>query len=269
MTSGDNEGHRFDIASASGNTVTLANDASLHAAAAPFNTLTGAPPASLAGDQVAIRRHWTLDEIFPPTGFGATGSQSTADQVQVFSGGAWTIYWLYDDNDGNPATARWVDAADAGMADQGNAVIPPGQGMFFNNRTAATSILAYGEVRENDFIRPLAAGNNLVGGGYPVDQSATGAHGRAMNLAAGFFGSRDFKTADSFFVWNADATIGAPGYGTYFLLSSCSTALPQPALIRWAKTGDASLARPLTRKSVPRESAASSLDPKTASSRNT
>jgi large repetitive protein len=238
VVSGDNEGHRFDIVSASGNTITLANDSSLHAAAAPFNTLTGAPPASLVNDQVVIRRHWALDEVFPPEAFGATGSQSTADQVQVFSGGAWTIYWLYDENDGNPATARWVNAADAGMLDQGSTVIPSGQGLFFNNRTAINSILAYGEIRENDFIRPLAAGNNLIGGGYPVDQSSAGTNGRAMNLAAGFFGSRDFKTADSFFVWNADTTIGAQGYSTYFLLDGAPV---QPALIRWVKVGDASI----------------------------
>jgi len=239
VTSGENEGHRFDIASASGNTVTLANDTSLYASAAPFNTLTGAPPADLAGDTIAIHRHWTLAEVFPPSGFGATGSQSTADQVQVFSGGAWTIYWLYDENDSNPATARWVNAADSGMVDQGATVIEPGQGMFFNNRTSVTSILAYGEVRENDFIRPIAAGNNLVGGGYPVDQSATGARSRQMSLAAGFFGSRDFKTADSFFVWKADTTVGATGYDTYFLLNGAPV---QPSVIRWVKVADTTIA---------------------------
>ena len=239
VTFGDHEGQRFDVVSASGNTITLVNDADLHAATAPYNTLTGAPPASLAGDTVSLRRHWTLDEVFPPDGFdGATGSQSTADQVQVFAGGAWRIYWLYDENDADPATARWVDAATSDMADEGAAVIQPGQGMFFNNRSAATSILAYGEVRQNDFIRPLAIGSSLVGGGYPLDQSATGTGSRAMNLADGFFGSRDFKTADSFFLWKADATIGAQGYATYFLLNGAPM---QPAIIRWVKVGDASI----------------------------
>lgn len=239
VTSGDSEGHRFDIASASGNTVTLAGDANLDSFAAPFNTLAGAPPADLSGDTVAIRRHWSLDELFPPAAFGATGSQSTADQVQLFAGGAWKILWLYDENDGNPATARWVDAGDAGMADQGSSIIPPGQGMFFNNRSSQTSILAYGEVRVNDFIRPLGAGNNLLGGGFPVDQAATGTHGRGMHAAAGFFGSLDFKTADSFFVWRADTTLGSTGYDSYFLLNGAPV---QPSLVRWAKVGDVSLA---------------------------
>ena len=232
VTSGVNEGQRFDVASASGNTVTLANDSVLDSAAPPFNTLTGAPPSTLAGASVLIHRHWTLDEVFPPSGFGASGSQTTSDEVQLFAGGAWSVYWLYN-GDG---PARWVDAADAGMSNKGTTVIPPGQGMFFNNRTTASSVLAYGEVRANGFIRPLGAGYNLPGGGYPVDQSATGTAGRAMTLDAGFFGSRDFKTADSFFVWNADATVGATGYTTYYLLNGSPVA---PSMIRWIKVGDA------------------------------
>jgi uncharacterized repeat protein (TIGR01451 family) len=238
VLSGDLEGHRLDVVSATGNTLTVASDPDLNSAAAPYNTLIGAPLGALAGDVVALRRHWTLNEVFPPTGFGATNSQSSADQVQVFSGGSWTIHWLYDNNDADPQTARWVSAADAGMADQGASVIPPGQGVFFNNRNVATSVLAYGEVRANDFIRPLAAGNNLVGGGFPVDQSINGPGGRAMNTVAGFFGGYDFKTADSAFIWQADSVITASGYHTYYLVDGSPA---YPALLRWVKVGDAAL----------------------------
>jgi hypothetical protein len=118
-------------------------------------------------------------------------------------------------------------------------VIPPGQGVFFNNRTAATSILAYGEVRANDFIRPLAVGNNLVGGGYPLSQSANGPGGRAMNIATGFFSSRDFKTADSIFIWKADTMVNAPGYDTYYLADARTIF---PGSLRWVKVGDPTLA---------------------------
>lgn len=238
VTSGENEGHRFDIVSTSGNSVTLTNDGDLHAAVAPFNTLAGTSPLDLLGDSIAIHRHRTLDESFPVEGFGATNSQATADQVQIFTGGAWTIYWLYDENDADPLTASWVDAADAGMADMGATGIPPGQGVFFNNRAGVTSILAYGEIRANNFIRPHAPGSNLVGGGYPIDQSANGTRGRAMNLATGFFGSTNFKTADSIFIWKADTTIGAPGYDSYYLLGGVTS---QPTLTKWIKVGDSSI----------------------------
>jgi hypothetical protein len=122
------------------------------------------------------------------------------------------------------------------MVDMGATVIPPGQGLFFNNRITGDAVLAYGEVRPNDFMRPMGAGYNLVGGGYPIDQSATGTGGRALSLGAGFFGSRDFKTADSFFVWNADASPGASGYTTYYLLNGAPVS---SSLIRWVKVGDA------------------------------
>lgn len=239
VTSGDNEGHRFDILSASGNTMTVASDSSLFAGIAPFNTLKDAPPSNLADDQITIRRHWTLNEVFPASGFGATGSQSSADQVQFFIDGAWIIYWLYDLNDGDPATARWVATTDSSMIDQGGTVLPPGQGIFFFNRTSRTSILAYGEIRGNDFIRPLNTGSNLVAGGYPVDQSIGGVNGRGMNLSQGFFGSLDFKTADSIYLWKADTAIDASGYESFYLLHGAPN---RPSLLRWVKVGDASAA---------------------------
>ena len=110
--------------------------------------------------------------------------------------------------------------------------------MFVTKQGAAVQLLGYGEVRANNFVRPLAQGLNLVGGGYPLNQSANGSGGRQMNLAASFFGSRDFKTADSFFVWQGDASAGANGYDTYYLLHSVA---PQPVLSQWVKTGDAKL----------------------------
>lgn len=236
---GDLAGHRFDVVAASGSTLTLADDNNLHAAAAPFSTLAGALPAALAGDTVSLHRHRTVASLFPPTEFGATGNQATADQVQVFAEGAWTIYWLYDENDADPQTARWVNAADAEMADAGSTVIAPGQGLLFNNRSSAVSLLSYGEVRENDFVRPLALGQSLVGGGFPIVQSPSAAGGRGMTLAAGLFGSRDFKTADSIFVWNADSNPSLPGYTTYYLANGAPV---NPSFVHWLKVGDSTAA---------------------------
>ena len=234
VTSGDNEGHRFDIISASGNSLTVAEDANIHATTAPFNTKAGTAPASLVGDTVAVHRHWTLDEVFPPAAFGATGTMKTADEVQIFADGAWSLYWLYS-NGGSP---MWIKAGADSTINQGATVIAPGQGVFFNNRHVATSMLSYGEVRANDFVRPLAAGNNLVGGGYPLSQSANGTGGRAMNIATGFFASRDFKAADSIHIWKADTQINAPGYDGYYLVDATAVVA---GVLRWVKVGDPSL----------------------------
>lgn len=248
VTSGAYEGHRFDIASVNATSVVLATDSEVYAATPPFNTLTTVP--NLAGATLIIRRHWTLAEQFPVAGFNADttaplNSPADADQVQIFVNGGWTTYYLYDqDGTGVTYSPKWVKLV-GDLSDQGASVLPPGQGMFVSKPQFAVQVLSYGEVRDCDFIRPLQAGNNLMGGGYPIDQSAHSANpspyyaDRAMALGEatiGFFGSRDFKTADSFFIWKGDTTAGLDGYDSYFLLSAAS-----PVTLRWVKVGDAAL----------------------------
>jgi hypothetical protein len=159
--------------------------------------------------------------------------------VQIFANGAWTTYYVYD---GSPP--KWVKLGDDDLDDQGGVVLPPGQGMFVSKpQTASTmNMFSYGEVRDCDFIRPLQGpANNLVGGGFPIDQSANAAspltylYDREMNLTpTGFFGSQDFKTADSFFIWKGDASgSSAAGYDSYFLLNA-----PSVSMLRWVKVGD-------------------------------
>jgi len=239
VTGGTYAGHRFDVAAASGYSVTLSAYDSQKPAAGLFNTLPTVP--ALAGAPVVIRAHRTLAQMFPVGSFLAADTQTASDLVQIFANGAWTNYWL---KDGSPR--KWVLVGDGNFADCANTVLPPGQGMFVVRRgSPAVSMLAYGEVRANDFIRPLAIANNLVAGGFPLDQSAVGVHSRQMNLTENlgasqpnsFFGSRDFSTADSFFVWKADTPAGGAGYDTYFLLSKTSA----PSVLKWVKAGDSSV----------------------------
>ncbi len=150
----------------------------------------------------------------------------------TFAEGVYTTYWL----DNSSGSAMWMKLGD--VNDQAFTVLAPGHGMFVNKRSPAISLLAYGEVRANNFIRPLHTGMSLVGGGYPLDQSVTGAASRQMTFAAGFLGTRNFKTADSFFVWKGDASSGTSGYDTYYLLDTTPIT---PLLQRWVKVGDANL----------------------------
>jgi uncharacterized repeat protein (TIGR01451 family) len=246
---GDNPGQRFDVASVTANTLTVASDTDLCAGTPPFNTLIVDPapippatslPASLAGDAVVVRRHWTLGELFPVSRFVASADAASADQVQTYTPGLapWTTYWLK-----NTTPATWVELGGDGT-NKAATVIAPGQGLFVLKRSTPTTLLAYGEVRNNDFIRPLCIDLNLVGGGYPLDQSATGVGTRQMNLTAQpnlpvvFYGSRDFSTADSFFLWQGDASPGANSYDSFFLLNGAPT---QPSWIKWVKVGDKNL----------------------------
>lgn len=231
VVSGDLVGHRFDIAGGGVGSLTLTSDNSLFAATPPFNTVAGALPALLAGDRFVIRTHQSLGRMFPIAAFTATNSQSTADQIQVFSAGAFTAYWAYQ-NGGSP---KWVRVGETTLADQGNIVIPPGQGTFINTLGTPSSLLAYGKVRENAFAMPLAQGNNLVSGGYPMAETPLS---RGMTIPNGFYGDRDYARADEIFLWRGDAVASQTGYDTYFLLNGAPT---QPSLRRWAKVGDPTL----------------------------
>ena len=235
-STGGSEGHRFDIASAgvdgNGKTqVTLVPDSDVYDGTPPFNTLETVPD-NLVGASVVIRTHWTLGELFPVSGFHAAADMPDADQVQVSVKGVWTYYWLK-----NTTPSTWVVFPN-NSSNQASTVIPPGQGVFVKNNSSA-KMLAYGEVRANAFIRPLYTGYNLVGGGYPLVQSANDTGGRAMSKTpAGFFGSLDFKTADSFFIWKGDATPNANGYDTYYLLDR---PLKVPPQLWWVQAGDTGL----------------------------
>ncbi len=232
VTAGDNEGHRFDVnvASATATGFSVLSDSNLDSDQAPFNTLVGPPPASLAGDRIELRRHFTLNQLCPVAAFGSSNDPTEGDLVQIFAGGVYNNYGLFT-NSGNPI---WVREGDGNLSDGGIAIVAPGQGIFVNGHQEAydTSILAYGEVRSNKFIRPLSLGFNLVGGGYPVDQSAAG---RTMSVTANaFFGNTAYTQADQFLIWRKDFNIADSGFQNYFLFKV-------GAIERWPKAGDGTL----------------------------
>jgi len=241
VQSGDLEGHRFDIVAGAGNALTLGDGPGTtlflgsgeSPVDGPSSIVIGGLPVELVGGRIAVHRHRTLDNLFPPTGFGAATSRANADKVRVFAGGQWSDYWLYS-NSGSPV---WLKAGTNSLDDHGITVIPPGQGVFFDSPQTTTSLLAYGEVRENQFVRPLETGHSLVGGGFPINQSANGLNGRNMNSGTGFLATNDFKTADSFFYWNGDFNPGARGYTTYYMLDGSSVNVG----FRWVRVGDARL----------------------------
>jgi len=230
VTAGPNEGQRFDVAAASGNALTLLATSDVCSDTPPFNTLAGAPPANLAGNRIAIHRHWTLGGLFPVGRFHAADDAAAADQVQTSALAEAGTYWLCS-NSGSP---KWVKLGDGTLADQGNTVLAPGRGLMVLKRGTATSVLAYGGVRANNFVRPLCAGLNLVGGGWPIIQSATGTGSRQMDPAHGFLGGLEPATSDMFSIWKGDATPGATAYDDYYLYDSGTAP-------KWVRTGDSAL----------------------------
>jgi len=242
ITSGAFEGQRFDIAGGSTNTITLAMDSSLDSIEPPYNTMVGAPPAGLTNANFVVRKHRTLQSLFPAAGLVAAADPTAASVLQLTAGTTnttnntnglgWVSYWF---SSVGAATNTWVQVGDTDLTGQNLKVMPPGQGSFLQARTNG-SFMLFGKVRANDFVRPLSAGLNLFGGGYPLVQSPAG---RGMTTGAGFFGTNDFKTADQFMMWRGDTNASLNTYTAYYLLSAARS--NSPTLLQWTANGDARL----------------------------
>lgn len=221
--SGDHAGHRFEIneAASTAGSISLETSSSL-------NTLTSIP-ATLAGDKIVVREHYTLNDLFPTTQFAASVSMTTADRVMFSSGpnGAIHVYWLYA-NGGSP---RWVLSGNASLNDEGGRLIGPAEGWFTHPKTTPQTVVWHGMVRANAFACPLAVGANFIGSAYPMGQSPAT---RGMTTANGFRGNRDPTQADSLLFWNGNTSTQAMAYFTHYLLSFGS-------LQQWTELNNASL----------------------------
>jgi hypothetical protein len=99
-------------------------------------------------------------------------------------------------------------------------------------------------VREWAFACPLAAGYNLVGSGYPLDQSPADREMFRDDTADGdtvagknwFTASNDPLNADQLMFWLGDTAPAAEGYDTYFRVN-----LGIAAYDHWAYQGDSFL----------------------------
>jgi hypothetical protein len=205
VLAGDHAGHRFEVNEVASTANGIAIDT-----ASPLNTLATLP-ATLTGHSIAVRAHHRFSEIFPPAHYTATNDPLTADRIQIHSGGSFVSYWLFLAG----GTPRWVTQGDSTLANVGNRIMPPAEGMFVRVKNASVSGRYSGLVRSNRMASPLMAGTTLVGGGWPMDQSPTT---RAMTTANGFVGSNNPAIADKLQIWKGDATPNVSGYDGFFLL---------------------------------------------------
>ena len=208
VTDGDNEGHRFELNESATTATTLSIDAS-----SARNT-QATLPASLVGDKVIVRNHWTLNSLFPKTYFVA-GATSTAGDRLMFFNPAKNDYDIIFMNT-VAGQRRWVLEGDVTQADAGTRILSPGEaGAFFvHPRNSPITMSFVGIVRANDFAVPLKVGTNYIGGGWPIDQSP---NDRLMSVANGFTGARSSTNADRFQLWKGDIVLHAEGYETHFL----------------------------------------------------
>ncbi len=159
-------GHRFEVDEAA--TRAAGAGKLVLDPASPLNTGGTGVFAGLAKYRVAIRPHWTLATLF---GTGAAAklnagtSPSTADQALAWNGTGFSVYYFR-----NSSPAQWRNPA-TGAANQNDAIVPPGAGVFFRRRAGALALTVVGEVRTHPFVRAAFGPSQLVAGGFPVDTS--------------------------------------------------------------------------------------------------
>jgi len=214
VISGDNEGHRMDVAGGGLDTINLA------LATDVYDNRQGSTlavlPTNLVGDQIALRRHHTLGGVLSVDELGAGDSVADADCVMFWNGVSYDTYWLADIPDEDP---RWVSAASSGLESANDTIIPPGTGFLVFRKTDPYVLTTTGGVRENNFVQPLRQGKTLAGAMYPVDQCAHGTEvSRDMSLAQGFTGGGNAANASRFQLWRADGNPAAVGLSTYWHL---------------------------------------------------
>lgn len=216
VISGDEEGQRWEVdeATSSGSNIVL-----LPAHARSTKTTL---PVDLAGDQIAVRPHWRVVDLFPPSDFHGNTSPATADNLLFWDNAtsSYTTLWLV-----SVGTPRWLKVT-GGATVYDNMVISPTDGLFAKPRTSTLSTGATGLVRTWKFACPLKTGVNFIGNPYPVSQSPAE---RSMTVTGGFTGAVTQTSADRVYVWNGDATTTL-SYDTYYLLKSATVE-------RWLKSG--------------------------------
>lgn len=217
---GEHEGHRFEVIESSCTAGTIELDPA-HA-----RSTQASAPASLAGAKVGLRKHWRVKDVLLRDLFYSTNNPSTADRLLFYDPGIGTYktLWLFA-NSGNP---KWVLQGDGTLADSGARVINASEGLFAHPRSLPTTVPVVGVVRSNDFICPLAAGNNFVGGFWPDAQSPAE---RLMTVANGFTGATSQANADKIRAWSGDSASSQTWIG-YYLLKTAT-------IERWVREGDA------------------------------
>ncbi len=216
VIAGDAEGQRWEVdeTASSGSTIVLL--------LAHARSTSASLPVTLSGDSVALRPHWRVVDLFPPSDFHPSTLPSTADNLLFWDNetGSYTTLWLL-----SVGGARWMKQG-GGSTVYDSMVIGPCDGLFTKPRDTVVNAAATGAVRTWKVACPLKVGYNFIGNPYPVSQSASD---RGIASLNGFTGSATSGTSDRVLTWTADET-AVTGYDTYYLLKGGTIEL-------WAKVG--------------------------------
>jgi hypothetical protein len=198
-------GHRFEVDEtltdiANSNIITI-DQSSLEAV---HNTVATVP--NLTGYQMELREHVRLGQIFPPASFVGSNKVAQADQLLIFNGSSYDVYYMFV-----AGSFKYWTKILGGLASEDDKPLYPSQGLLFNKLagTAQVNLIVKGKVRANPFFQPLNVGFNLIAEGFPISASPVDRDAVPGN----FTGSTSVNNADQVSVYNGSS------YDTYYLLS--------------------------------------------------
>jgi hypothetical protein len=222
--SGTLKGDRFEVDTAT--SITAANGSVTLNPSSANNTY---PVASIAnqldGAIVALRKHVTLAQIegMFSSPVVANNNPLFADQISLFSSGSFTAYSRRTDG-------QWRKSGDT--TNYAKLAVPPGTAILINRRDSSTSLLSYGNVRQNDFARPMASGLQFFGPNVPLDSSF--ANFGVQANTNGWVGNNNPLFADQVYIFSGGSFVAyslrsdnqirksgdTTNYATDFLLAS-------------------------------------------------
>lgn len=139
-------------------------------------------------------------------------SVGSADQVLFYDSTGYTTYFDFPTN-------VWVKQG-AGFGSQNGLIVPPGTGMMVvhANPNDVNEMLQFGDLRYNDFKRPLYLGStglNFTALGYPFDATPNQLN---MTIPNGFIASSTVGSSTQILNWSGDTVVNSTGWTTNYLL---------------------------------------------------
>jgi uncharacterized protein (TIGR02597 family) len=216
MKSGASVGRFFVV------TANTATQLTLDTAAAGYTLTTGAPSTTQAqvsvGDSVEILPANTLSTLFGSTPatvpFQQGGSATAADNVYLFNGTAWDVYFY------NDSLSHWRKSGN--LNNQDNAVVLPDRGIFIVRRAVAPLTLTFlgtvpSTTEVTDFAGPASTFKSVR---FPVN-TTLGA--LALQNLPNWLSGASATAADNVYLWNGTT------WGVYFYNNTTN---------HWRKSGN-------------------------------
>jgi len=196
ITSGPGAGTTYDITGTVASTKTLNLDVPLKA-------------GIVSGASYKIRPHWTLALVFGTTNQNglASGTATSADQVQLYRNGAYSIYYYQTIGIGGQG---WR-LQGAPTVDASKTVIYPDDGMIIaRQQSAAVNLVLSGAVKTGQTSIPVTSGYSLLGNVYAAGMTLANSNIYTGDPNTGL-ASGSTTTADQILFWN-----GTSGYNIYY-----------------------------------------------------